>query len=125
MDWLLTSEQMGGMTTGQLNALLPGLSSTYGPNQPVDIEIDIHWLGNFQSFEDKQEVLVAGDLDLKFFVHDTKGKVQNACGIALENVSVGISSQLDDMTISLQLTRAINAQTVVVLYSSIGNLSPT
>ena len=51
--WFLSTEVPATaswqLTTGFLNKFLPGLSSTYGPDQPCDIHFQITSLSNFVS----------------------------------------------------------------------------
>jgi len=75
------------MTTGFLNKFLPGLSSTYGPNQPCDVHFQIKTLTNFVSSATNQNISLKGDLDLAIWVHTVDGQFVKAAELMLNSVA--------------------------------------
>jgi len=124
LQGMLKSQMLGNLNCGELITLLPGLPSTYGADQPVDVFINVHSLGNFHSYKDNQEMKLQTDLDLQFWVHTTDGDKVYAAGLGLETVKLGFQALTNDMTVTMALTQ-LNVGKVNILQSTIGNLSPT
>jgi hypothetical protein len=123
LSGMIKSEWLGGLTCGQLVALLPGIATTYGAAQPVDVFIDIHQLHDFHSFINNQEMRIQSDFDLQFWVHTTSGETVYAAGLGLSTVKLGVQAITDNMNLTLAITQ-LNVGKVTVLQSTIGNISP-
>jgi len=89
--WFLSTEvpvtASWSLTTGFLNKFLPGLSSTYGPNQPCDVHFSITSLTNFVSSEANQNVALQGNMDLQLWVHTADGQYVMAVELSLTNIA--------------------------------------
>lgn len=124
LDFVVKSEQIGDkLTCGKLVALLPGIATTYGADQPVDVKIDIITLQDFQSFEANQEMKLQTSFSLEFWVHTAEGEIVEAAGLQLDDVKLGIQALTDHMNLTIALTQ-LNVGKVEVLNSTIGKLSP-
>lgn len=111
------------MTTGFLNKFLPGLSSTFGPDQPCDVLFSIESLNNFVSSEIDQNVSLQGDLNLQVWVHAIDGTYVKAVELLLSSVLYkGTLMVENEYDLSMQI-QTVNVDKITVVYSGIGFIS--
>lgn len=126
--WFLSTEVPATagwqLDTGFLNKFLPGLSATYGPDQPCDIHFQITELGDFVSSEVNQNVALVGDIVLQVWVHTVEGTKVEACSLLLQQVAYQGSLSVGDAGygVALQIQQ-VNVDKIVVQYSAIGFIS--
>jgi len=71
------------LTTGFLNKFLPGLSKTYGSDQPCDIHFTILSIDDYTTSESAQGISLFGDLNLQVWVETTAGTTEKAVELLL------------------------------------------
>jgi len=89
------------ITCGKLNTLLPGIAAAYGAEQPVDVFIHLHEIGEFSVAEKNSEMKAQSTFDLQFWVHKTDGTLEYAAGLALEEAKLGFEALTSEMTLTI------------------------
>ena len=110
------------LTTTNLNVLLPGIMSHYGAGQPVDVHFNVIQLGDFESFQNNQEMQGVMTLDLQYWVHTKTGGFEKACDMVLHDSKFGFIAPTVDMSLTVELTK-FNVDRVEIVSDTFGFIS--
>jgi hypothetical protein len=108
------------ITTGRLNAFLPGIQAYYG-DVPVAINWSITKLGSFGVTEANPQVNCLATINLDFYAMTATGP-QLATSMTLVDTFVGFTILVNNMTMNIQLATT-NVDKIVVNSCSFGKLS--
>lgn len=108
------------ITTGELNAFLPGIQGYYG-DVPVAIKFEIQKLGSFSVTEANPMIGALGTITLEFYAMTSTGP-DLATSMTLVDTSFGFTVLVDNMTMNMQLATT-NVDKITVNSCSFGKLS--
>ena len=110
------------LTTDTLEILLPGIVSTYGSGQPVDVFYNVTSLGNFLVSEANEVMSGTATLVLDFYVETVDGTTELAASLQLNDSDFEFNALVSGMDVQIKVTH-VNVDSVDVLDTSIGDLS--
>lgn len=122
VDLWLNATEHAQLNTGTLDKAFPGISAYYGPNQPVNVNVDVTNLYNFAVTEGDETVALNGDARIKFYVDKTDGTTDLAADISLSKLIMEATILIDGYNITGNFTK-LKVQNLVVNECAFGTIS--
>mmetsp|Transcript_64074 Transcript_64074/g.88611 ORF Transcript_64074/g.88611 Transcript_64074/m.88611 type:complete len:286 (-) Transcript_64074:54-911(-) len=120
----LLASMIPEFTTSFFNTGLPGIADYYGPDQPVDVYLNIKSVQDITTVANDSTISGMSALNAKFYVHKTDGKVELANDIDASQIFTKFTVLIDDMSLAGNIT-SVNIGKVNSNYCSFGRVPLT